>query len=227
MKRDLPSELRSILDDLCDGSASAIPGPVCRRDKKLITGIANTDGSTGSLAVQVEADYIPNAPGSFDNAAILTLFQDQIVRAFRATINCDNNRYRYYNFIPNLPGSHTGHYSCMEMANSANFYEVALSGTDAKQGPHMLVNIEYKGKTTEGQMDCKGTLTNIWGTVDEHRVKYQYAKALGISMSATINCVDAGQAGAPVGNCHGPPNGGMHCLGVGDVGPGDCKTLEQ
>lgn len=198
-----------------------------------------TNNEHGTVTFKVVSDYIPNAPGSYDNAAILTLFQDQIVQAFRATIACDKNRYWHYRPIsepanPRL-GKPTkqpsGTYICWEQANSAGFYEIAIEGFPGDKKPHMRVEIESLiSGDSECQFDCIGTLSSAWSAVSDHRVKYQYAKALNVGMSAAIKCGDKEGKGGATGVCdkfnpHSVEDG-THCLGEGyGSGPPNCEKF--
>lgn len=227
----LVGELRYLLNDQCDFFSSKIPGTVCRDTTRYIEGISNSDGSTGTLELKVDSSYIPSAPGSTDYSALLTLFQDQIARVFEAAINCNKNRYRHFTQHKEWVGLYgkkdwrtTDTYDCKDMANSADWYEVSIRGLPGDERPHLRVSVHFDGKSEEGQFDCRGTLSNAWGSLDEHRVKFQYAKALNKPMAAAIDCGDKDGIGAPTGICPSrKTKEGVHCLRGDDPGPGACE----
>ena len=209
ISRNIVQEFADTLDFLCDGQAGQIPGPLCKREDRWLRNIRYNAGFNSGFIIKIESDYIPNAPGSSDNAAILTLFQDQLVKMFRAAINCEKNRYRIWYFaepwikVPDV---------CLEMANSADWYQVALYGLpDNGPRPHMRVSTRFNGKTDEGAFDCKGTLSSIWSTLDDHRVTYTYSKAMDVPMGVMIACGDDWGEGWSDGNCH-LPRQSVHCL---------------
>lgn len=198
-------EFSDTLDFLCDGQTSLIPGHVCKREERWLRDIRYNAGFNSGLIIKIESDYIPSAPGSSDDNAILTLFQDQLVRMFRAAVNCDKNRYHLW-----YP---TGSWSkepgfCVEMANSADWYQVALYGLPGDgPRPHLRVSTKFNGKTDEGAFDCKGTLSSVWSTVDDHRVAYTYAKAMGVPMGVAVACGDNWVEGWADGHCDEPGGG--------------------
>ena len=131
---------------------------------------------------------------------------------FRAAVNCDKNRYRLWypsGMWKNGPGF------CVEMANSADWYQVALYGLPGDgPRPHLRVSTKFNGKTDEGTFDCKGTLSSIWSTVDDHRVTYTYAKAMDVPMGVAVACGDNWGEGWPDGHCDKPKGvPEVHCMG--------------
>ena len=75
----------------------------------------------------------------------------------------------------------------------------------------MRVTTNFNGRTDEGQFDCIGSLTSVWGSIDDHRIKHTYAKALGIPVGVAVDCGDNGEPGWPDGHC-GKPKEAAHCV---------------
>jgi hypothetical protein len=179
-----------------------IPGRVCKSEVRTIEAIRyNYKGEWASsdshLNIQVDSDFIPHAPGSYDGTVLLTLFKDQIAKAFHAAINCRRNQYhatvrRGNRFLP--PG-------CWEFANTGDWYQVALTGLPDTFSavPHLRVKITFNGKTTEGAFDCKGSQTSVWGEIDNHRIE-QYARAMQVPMNAAVTCGDKDGKGEITGD---------------------------
>jgi hypothetical protein len=186
-----------------------IPGRVCKSEVRTIEAIRYNDrgrgGATNShLNIQVESDFIPHAPGSYDGTVLLTLFKDQIAKAFHAAINCRRNQYHAitgggWTFLPT---------KCWEFANTGDWYQVALIGLPATFSavPHLRVKITFNGKTTEGAFDCKGSETSVWNKIDNHRIE-QYARAMQVPMNAAVTCGDKDGKGKITGDKDCWPNG--------------------
>jgi hypothetical protein len=69
--------------------------------------------------------------------------------------------------------------------------------------PHMRVKITFNGKTTEGQFDCKGTQTSVWGLMEPYLRASGYTKIMGFPLRAAVACAntDGVVGGLPTGEC--------------------------
>ena len=157
-----------------------------------IRDIAYNAGEEAYIKVGIESDNIPEPPNGH-KTDLLNLFIDQLVDAFRAAIGCNKNRYQLGSGI-----------DCREFANSAEFYQVGIH--KEKDFLHLKMTVEFNGKTDEGQFDCLGSQTSVWGTIDGDKLK-KYANLMGHGVRASVRCATAkGEVpGYPTGTCNYAP----------------------
>jgi hypothetical protein len=174
-----------------------------------MAGIAYNRGDNAYVGVQVESSDYQTHHG-WGDADLLTLFSDQIVETFAAAIGCTKNRYQYvqhFGLPPAVPK-----YRCYEFANSADWYQVGIHGLGGQVFPHMRVKIWLNGKTLEGQFDCKGTQTSVWGSLPNSRVQ-EYAQLMGFPLRSAVSCAtkDGLVEGYPSGECNYDKNAQVRC----------------
>ena len=149
--------------------------------------------------MRIESDYIPlpapGKPGAWntDKRVFLDLFIRRIRNTIAASRGCDKNMWQY-NFLQ-------GSQWCYQYVNIADWYRVAVY--NRVDFPHLKVTFTSHRRNSDGQYDCKGTQTNVWGSLTQDESK-GFAKALGKDTRWAVECADSwdGQIdGWPQGHC--------------------------